>query len=315
MNDEGATGAPRRAVGDYLRLRRALGYRLARPEKLLGQFCDYLEQVGACTVTVAHALAWARLPTGGAPGWWGYRLAVVRGFARYLRTLDPATEVPSADLLPARPGRADPYLYSDADIAALLGATASLRAPLRRATYQTLIGLLAVTGLRIGEALALDRGDVDLARGLLVVRHAKFGKARELVVHPSTTDALRGYLHRRDRIEPAPATAAVFVSIAGTRLAYCNVAATWGQLVRRAGLTPRSPSCRPRIHDLRHSFAVRAMLDAYAAGEDGQRRLTLLSTYLGHVDPAGTYWYLSAAPELLALAAQRLQTHLLGSRQ
>jgi integrase len=302
-------GALRRALGDYLRLRRALGYRLARPEKLLGQFLDYLEQVGAEGVTVEHALVWARLPVDGSPGWWAHRLSTVRGFATYLRTLDPASEVPPIDLLPARRQRATPYLYSEDDIAALIAAAASLRTAFRQATYQTLIGLLAVTGMRIGEAIALDRGDVDLTGGLLVVRHGKFGKSRELVIHPSTTAALRCYLRQRDRLDPAPDTAAVFVSTAGTRLLYCNVSTTWCRLVARAGLTGRTASCRPRIHDLRHSFAVRAMLDAYAAGEDGQRRLTLLSTYLGHVDPAGTYWYLSAAPELLTLAAGRLQDH------
>jgi hypothetical protein len=158
-------GALRRALGDYLRLRRALGYRLARPEKLLGQFLDYLEQVDAEGVTVEHALAWARLPADGSPGWWAHRLSTVRGFATYLRTLDPATEVPPIDLLPARRQRATPYLYSEDDIAALIAAAASLRTAFRQATYQTLIGLLAVTGMRIGEAIALDRGDVDLTAG------------------------------------------------------------------------------------------------------------------------------------------------------
>jgi len=303
----------RQGLADYLALRRALGYRLARPEKLLGQFLGYLDDAGADTVTVAHALGWARLPAGGAVSWWAYRLSVVRGFATYLHTVNPATEVPPTDLLPSRRCRANPYLYSEHDIAALIGAAGSLRTPTRQATYQTLIGLLAVTGMRVGEAIGLDRGDIDLAGGLLVVRHAKFGKSRELVVHPSTVTALRGYLRRRDQIDPAPSTPAVFVSTAGTRLLYCNVASTWQRLVRQAGLIPCSASCRPRIHDLRHSFAVRAMLDAYAAGADGQKTLTLLSTYLGHVDPASTYWYLSAAPELLAVAGQRLEAHL-GSR-
>lgn len=185
-----------------------------------------------------------------------------------------------------------------------------MRTTTRQVTFQTLIGLLVVTGMRVGEVIALDRGDVDLARGLLLIRHAKFGKARQLVVHPSTVDALRRYMRHRDRLDPAPSTPAVFVSTTGTRLRYCNVHSTWQRLVRQAGLTPRSASCRPRIHDLRHSFAVATMLDAYAAGHDGQATLALLSTYLGHVDPASTYWYLSAAPELLAVAGQRLEAHL-----
>lgn len=300
----------RQALADYLVLRRAMGYRLARPEKLLNQFLDYLDEAGVGTVTVAHALGWARLPAGGERIWWAYRLSAVRGFARYLHTLDPATEVPPADLLPSRACRANPYLYSDDDIAALIGAAASLRTPTRQVTVQTLIGLLVVTGMRVGEVIALDRGDVDLARGLLLIRHAKFGKSRQLVVHPSTVDALRRYLRLRDRLDPAPSTPAVFVSTTGTRLRYCNVHSTWQRLVRHAGLTPRSASCRPRIHDLRHSYAVATMLDAYAVGHDGQATLALLSTYLGHVDPASTYWYLSAAPELLAVAGQRLEAHL-----
>jgi len=236
----------------------------------------------------------------------------VRGFATYLHALDPAHEVPAADLLPQRTLRASPYLYSDADIAALISATASLRTPLRRVTFATLIGLLAVTGIRVGEAIALDRGDLDTTVGLLTVRHGKFDKARLVPLHPTSLAALQGYLRRRDRLTPLPGTMALFVSSAGTRLLYCNVHATWKQLITRSGLRARSASCRPRIHDLRHSFAVRAMLDAYAAGEDGQQRLTLLSTWLGHVHPASTYWYLSASPELMTVAAQRLERHLAG---
>ena len=304
------TGPLHEELADYLAMRRALGYRLARPEKLLGQFLDHLGRAGEPSVTVATALDWARLPAGSDSNWWAYRLSVVRGFAIYLHALNPSHEVPAAELLPHRPRRASPYLFSETDIAALIGATASLRTPLRRATFATLIGLLAVTGLRVGEAIALDRNDIDTAAGLLTVRHGKFGKARLVPLHPTSIAALQGYLHQRDRRGPATGTAAVFVSQAGTRLLYCNVHATWKRLVDQAGLRPRSASCRPRIHDLRHSFAVRGMLDAYAAGEDGQTRLTLLSTWLGHVHPGSTYWYLSASPELMAIAGQRLETHL-----
>jgi integrase len=187
-----------------------------------------------------------------------------------------------------------------------------LGTPLRRATFATLIGLLAVTGIRVGEAIGLDRGDVDLRAGLLLVRHGKFDKARELALHPTTIDALRRYQRLRDRNVPDTATPALLVSAAGTRLLYCNVHHTFRRLVGLAGLVPRSASCRPRIHDLRHSFTVRAMLDAYAAGQDGQLRLTLLSTWLGHVHPGSTYWYLSASPELMAVAGQRLDTYLAG---
>jgi len=307
------TGTPlRQELANYLALRRALGYRLARPEKLLGQFLDHLEGRGESRITVTAALGWARLPANGGSHWWAYRLSAVRGFATYLHGIDPVHEVPAPDLLPARPRRASPYLYSDADIAALITATGTLSTPLRRATFATLIGLLAVTGIRVGEAITLDRGDVDLASGRLTVRFGKFGKARELALHPSTVQALRRYQRLRNRLAPATGTPAFFVSLAGTRLRYCNIHWTFHRLVRLAGLTPRSATCRPRIHDLRHSFVVRSMLDAYACGQDGQMRLTLLSTWLGHVHPGCTYWYLSASPELMAVAGQRLDTHLAG---
>jgi integrase len=299
----------RQALADYLRIRRALGYKLERAGKLLPQFLDYLEQTGAEAVTTERALAWATLPVGSGR-WWAFRLSMVRGFAAYLQTLDPATEVPPKDLLAGRPPRATPYLYSDAEIAALIAAADTLRFPLRVATYRTLIGLLAVTGLRVGEAIRLDRGDLDFTHELLVVRNSKFGKSREVPLHPSTILALRDYLRLRDRHQPPPSTPALFISPAGTRLIYCNVHATFRQLRRRAGLQPRSASCRPRIHDLRHTFAIRTLLDGYRDDGDVQPRLSLLATYLGHVHPDSTYWYLSAAPELLALAGQRLERHL-----
>lgn len=304
------TGPLREGLADYLALRRALGYRLARPEKLLGQFLDHLEQAGESRITVAAALDWARQPAAGGSNWWAYRLSAVRGFATYLHTLDPVHEVPAAQLLPHRPHRASPYLYSDAETAALIAATGSLRTPLRRATFATLIGLLTVTGIRVGEVIALNNGDVDLAAGRLLVRHGKFDKTRELALHPTTVTALRGYQRLRDRLAPQTSTPALLVSTAGTRLLYCNVHHAFHRLVRLAGLTPRAGSCRPRIHDLRHPFAVAAMLEAYATGQDGQTRLTLLSTWLGHVHPGSTYWYLSASPELMAVAGQRLETHL-----
>jgi integrase len=261
---------------------------------------------------VEAALSWAQLSVDAGPNWRAYRLSVVRGFATYLHTLDPAHEVPAPDLLPRRPRRATPHLYSEQDIAALITAADSLPTPLRRATFATLVGLLAVTGMRVGEAIGLDRGDVDLDLGLLVVRHGKFDKTRELLLHPTTSDALRRYLADRDRLAPSARTPAFFVSIAGTRLLYRNVQRAFQQMVHLAGLNPRTGSCRPRLHDLRHSFAVHSMLDAYTAGQDGQVRLSLISTYLGHVHPTSTYWYLSASPELMAVAGQRLEAHLAG---
>jgi integrase/recombinase XerD len=300
-----ATGL-RAALVDYLALRRALGFALARAEKLLAQFLSYLEQQGTDTVTVADALAWASLPDGASPGWLKFRMTVVRGFAAYLHTLDPCVQVPPRGLLSGPTRRAVPYLYSDTDIAALMAATARLRTPLRAATLSTLIGLLAVTGLRIGEAIALDDDDFDAETGLLLVRHAKGTRDRLVPLHPTTVTALHAYRRQRERRFPQPLGPGLFVSTAGKRLRHENVHVTFATLVRRAGLTPRPAPCRPRIHDLRHSMAVHTLLDWYRDGADIDSRLPRLSTYLGHLDPAQTYWYLEAAPELMAEAARRL---------
>jgi integrase len=296
----------RDALDIYLTIRRALGYKLTRTGLLLADFVGYLEANGTDTITTDASFAWATLPPNGASDWWAQRLSVVRPFARHLHAIDAAHEVPPPGLLPGRSQRATPYLYSDADIAALMAAASGFHSPLRVVTFQTLVGLLAVTGLRIGEALRLDRGDLDLAEGVLTIRLSKFGKSREVPLHASTVDALAAYSRERDRLCRRPAGSAFFISTAGTRLLYCNAHLGWLDLVRRAGLPPRSAKCRPRPHDLRHSFAVRTLLDWYRDGADVQARLPLLSTYLGHVHPGSTYWYLSAAPELLSLVVARL---------
>ena len=304
----------RQALADYLAMRRALGYQLARTEKLLGQFLTYLEDLGEAHLRIETALAWATRPTGTDPsGWACQRLSVVRCFAAHLHTINPATEIPPADLLRSRAHRATPYLYTDEEVAALIGAALALRTSHRVATYRTLIGLLVVTGMRVGEAIALDRDDFDPGQGLLIVRRGKFGKSRELPLHQSAVTALDQYLHRDDRPRSAAHTPALFVSTTGTRLFLCNVQETFRRLVRRVGLKPHSTACRPRLHDLRHRFAVCTILDAYRQGQDPEVRLSLLATYLGHVDPKHTYWYLSAAPELLQLAGDRLERHLGGA--
>jgi integrase/recombinase XerD len=299
----------RQALLEYLGLRRSLGYKLRRSEKLLQQFIDYLDAAGATTITTAHALAWACQAPRSDSNWRSQRLSVVRGFASYLRNLDVAVEVPPPELLPSRPRRASPYLYSEQEIEGLIEAAKMLSSPLRVATYQVLIGLLAVTGMRVREAINLDRDDFDAGHGVLIVRQAKFNKTRELPLHASTAAALRRYLARRDRKRLGGRTTALFISPAGTRLLYCNVHWTFQRLVRRAGLIPRTRSCRPRIHDIRHSFAVRTLIDTYRDGADADQRLAVLSTYLGHCDPARTYWYLSGSPELLSRAAARLEQH------
>jgi integrase/recombinase XerD len=296
----------RQALAGYLDLRRGLGFKLDRDAKLLGQFTSWLEDHGAVTITTADALAWVTLPAGASSSWLAFRMRAVRGFARYLRTLDPAAEVPPPGVLPGRIRRAVPYLYSGADIAALIAQAQQLRTPLRRATIGTLIGLMAVTGMRGGEAVALDDEDFDPGRGLLLVRHAKFGKQRLLPLHPTTAGAIQDYRELRDRAFPRPRSQALLVSCAGTRLLYYNVGQIFAKLTRRAGLASRSGGSRPRPHDLRHSFAVTTLLDFYRDGGDVTARLPLLSAYLGHVEPASTYRYLQAAPELLAEAARRL---------
>ena len=245
------------ALVDYLRLRRSLGYKLRRPEKLLRQFLDHLEAAGVETITTEHALTWACQPTRSSSSWRSQRLSVVRGFANYLQNVEIHAEVPPRDLLPWRPRRASPYLYTEQEIVALIEAAKTLSSPLRVATYQTLIGLLAVTGMRVGEAINLDRDDFDPRGGVLVIRHAKFNKTRELPLHATTVAALRHYLAHRDRQRLQARSPALFISPAGTRLLYCNVQWTFQRLVRQTGLVARTRSCRPRIHDLRHNSGSR----------------------------------------------------------
>jgi integrase len=305
-------------LAGYLAMRRALGYRLARTEKLLAQFIAWMNEQGQTTITTASALAWATLPPATDSNWHAHRLSVVRGFAAHVHALDPAHELVAQDLLPQRPRRAVPYLYTDAEISALMVASDVIATPHRAATMRALIGLLAVTGMRIGEAIRLNQGDIDDRRGVLTIVQSKFGKSRQLAVHPSTIAALRAYLARRDRPVPAEPTDAVFTSATGTRLIYCNVQLAFKRIVKHAGLSARSTACRPRPHDLRHTFAVNTLLDAYrndvGDGEHIQAQIALLCTYLGHINPGSSYWYLQAAPELLALAADRLQRAEEGTR-
>jgi integrase len=296
-------------LGEYLAMRRALGYGLRRQEKLLHQFLAFLEERGETQITTATALGWARVPAGG-QAWRSYRLAAVRGFARYLASVGDRVEVPAVDLLPDVPHRTVPFIYSEEQIVTLMDAASTLRTPHRTVTVRTLIGLLAVTGMRVGEAIALDRADFDEYHGVLTVRHGKLAKSRELPLHPSTVAAVRGYLRRRDRPRGPAGETALLVSMAGTRLLATNVSAAFATLRARAGIEPRSARCRPRVHDLRHAHAVHTILDAYRAGQDTGPRLALLATYLGHVDPSSSYWYLEATPELMAAAGERLERYL-----
>lgn len=298
----------REQVAQYLRLRRSLGYKLIEHERCLNQYLDYLEKNRASTITAENALAWAKLPTGVNPRWHGARLSAIRGFATWAQAFDSDIQVPPVGLLPMRTTRATPYLYSQDQIRALMNAAAGLTPQVRSATFQTLIGLLAVTGMRAGEATRAEVTDLDLDAGTLTVRGTKFGKTRLLPLHATVIDELRAYLECRSAVA-LPGTTALLISTAGARLTYENAQRVFKKLTARAGIEHRSNACRPRMTDLRHSFAVNTLLDAYRAGVDVGQRLPLLSTYLGHTEPANTYWYLHAAPELMNLAAERLATH------
>jgi integrase/recombinase XerD len=298
---------------NYLTIRRALGFKLAGEGVLLAEFVAYAQAAGQQTVTTEFALRWARRPANGSDNYLSRRLRAVRTFARYLHALDPSCEVPSLELLPAKKYRPAPYVYSDDEITALMAATGTLSPPFRAATFRTLIGLLACTGLRIGEALGLDRSDVDLADGVLTVRNTKFGKSREVLLHPSTVQALTEYAELRDRLCPQPTAPSFLLTTRGTRPSYPTICQPFHRLLKQAGIAHPSPGRSVRVHDLRHRFAVTTLLGWYRDGGVVPTRMPLLSTYMGHVDPAATFWYLSAAPELLALAADRLE-HATGER-
>lgn len=297
------------AVTDYLAARRALGFKLERDEWLLGDLVKRLDANATTVLRVDDLVAWATTPANADPYWWASRLSVARGFARWWSAFDPATEVPGPDILPTRGGssRADPYPFTDDDIAALMAATHTIRSPLRAATYEAFIGLLAVTGMRVGEAIRLDHKDLDTDEQTLTIRDTKFGKTRLVPLHASTIDALAAYDEQRRRLLPRPATPALFVSTTGSRLIYQNVDDTWLKLCRHAGLEPLSKRCRPRPHDLRHLFAITTLISWHRDSENVHARLPELSTYLGHVSPSNTYWYLRAVPELMAFAADRLE--------
>jgi integrase len=272
-------------------------------------FVRFCEERSADHVRADLAVEWATQVTRGSGNevYQARRLDVVRIFARHLQALDPATEVPPEDVLARRYLRIQPYLYSSQEIAALMTAADALRPTLRAATWRTLIGLLAVTGMRQGEACRLLRGDTDLQTGTLVIRDSKFGKSRLVFLHPTAVAALRSYERARDQAFPEPEAATFLVNSHGRPLAGHNLPHTFAPLAAAAGIQVPPGQRAPRLHDLRHVFTVATLLDWYRDGGNVQARLPLLSTWLGHVDPKSTYWYLQAIPELLALAAGRLE--------
>jgi integrase/recombinase XerD len=296
----------RQALEDYLRVRRQLGFQLKTEQPLLESFVEFMEHAGAGRITSELAVKWAMLPQDAHPHRWGQRLSIVRVFARYVATLDPDSEIPSVDLLPARRARVAPYIYSLEEITTLMKAAGQLAPPARAALFRTVIGLMATTGLRLGEALGLDRHDVDLTDGALQVRAGK-AKQREVPLHPTATTALREYARCRDRYWPQPPSPAFFLNLRGERLSQSEFNHRFTQLIRQVGLEGAGERTRPRPHDLRHTMAVRTLLDWIQAGEDVDRRMPELSTFLGHIQPESTFWYLQAVPELMALIAARLE--------
>jgi integrase/recombinase XerD len=302
--------ALREALQDYLAMRRALGFRLHDAGVGLQDFVSFLERKRSSHITTRLALEWAQRPATSQPAHWAQRLTFVRGFARYRSATDPRTELPPWGLLPFRPKRARPYLYTHDEICALLKASLDLSPndALRRWTYNGLLGLLAVSGLRVSEALSLRLNDVDLHNAVLTVHGTKFGKSRLVPLHISTRRMLSAYKARRSRyMEGQRASDYFFISKRGNRLDGAEVRRTFYVLSRQTGLRGESASHGPRLHDFRHRFAVQTLVEWYRGGKDVERRLPVLSTYLGHVHVADTYWYLTACPELMGLAVERLE--------
>ena len=299
------------ALETYLALRRELGSQMRGPAARLRRFVKFLDRERAGVITTELALRWATAPAGVASATWAQRLGDVRRFAAWLSATDSQTEVPPQGLLPERYSRRPPYIYSDEEIARIVREAARLPSPrgLRASSYATLFGLLAVTGLRIGEALALDRDDVDLRGGILRVRRAKFGKSRFVPLHDSTRQALRRYEKRRDTLVPRPSSPAFLLSERGKRVTQCSARYNFAVVSRAVGLRAPTTGGRhghgPRLHDMRHRLAVRTLIRWYQEGRNVERELPKLSTYLGHVHVADTYWYLEAVPELLRLATER----------
>lgn len=302
------------AVDDYLALRRSLGFKLREYGDCLHEFVWFLEKNGPSHITNKLAVEYATQRQDEKPVSWSRRLIIIRGFARYRFGADPRTEIPPVGLLRFRSQRARPYLYSEDAIRRLLQAALNMNTQyeLQRHTYYCLFGLLAVTGLRLGEAIRLQPQDVDLSTGVLTVRGAKFGKSRLVPLHPSTRAALRDYAQRRDQFLAGRPIPYFLMTGRGKRMEKSNLSLVFRALSRQIGI--RQPGVRhgPRLHDFRHRFAIETLLGWYRRGEDINRRMPVLSTYLGHGNVSGTYWYLGSTPELMAAASKLIETRWKG---
>lgn len=301
------------AVTDYLRLRRRLGFKLRMFEWYLGDFVRFMRRQRASRITTALALRWATRPPQKTPAEQARRLSIVRGFAKYCSGLDARTEIPLTGLLRGRARRIQPYLYTEEEIAQLMEAARRLPSSvswspgLRAATYETLLGLLVVTGMRISEALRLDRADIDWNEATITIRETKWYKSRLVPLHSTTSRALKEYAELRDNVCRRPKSESFLVDERWGRLGYYGVRATFVRLSRETGLRGPHASRGPRIHDFRHRRAVDALVQWYQEGLDVEPLLPVLSTYLGHVKVSDTYWYLTAVPELLQLAMAQVE--------
>jgi integrase/recombinase XerD len=303
-----------RAVTDYLSLRRSLGFKLREYGDCLCEFVSFLRENGVSYITTKLALEYSTRRQKEKPVSWTRRLGIIRGFARYRIGADPRTEIPPIGLLRFRSQRARPYLYSKEEIQRLLAAALKMESPnpLQARTYYCLFGLLAVSGLRVGEAINLQPQDADWSTGVLTIRGAKFGKSRLVPMHPTTSAILRDYVQRRDKLFAKRPVSYFLVTSRGTKLEKTNLSRIFRELSRQIGIRKSGVRNGPRLHDFRHRFAIQTLLRWYQNGEQVSRRMPALSTYLGHVNVSGTYWYLSSTPELIAAASARIEARWKG---
>ncbi len=299
------TGQLRHRAEEYLEMRRGLGYELHRPGRLVRQFADHCDAAGTTRVTTQAALDWATLPQEVTSWYRWLRLSAVRGFAAYLHAFDPAHQIPPADLLPCRQQRPTPYLLLGDATRALMAAAATLRPALHAATYQTLIGLVAVTGIRPCEVIRMDDEDVELTSRIMTV-HGKNHKDRTILLHPTTLAALTDYARLRDEVFGHRTDPSFFVNTRGTRMSPDRTREVFAGLATKAHLTPLGSTCRPTLNSLRHSFAVTTLIQWFDAGTDIETNLPALSAWMGHKKPRSTYWYLQAVPELLQAASDHM---------
>ena len=296
-----------KACEAYIAMRQAMGFKFVGATRRLRHLVHFMEERGENTLTTSLVVAWAQMQNGRSQA--GICYSVARGFARHLAGIDPRTDVPPPGLVPFHWFRR-PYLYTDAEVSRLLAATHELptyHGPMLRLTMECIVGLLAATGLRVGEALRLDRADVDLNAGVLTIRGSKFGKSRLVPMHHSTTAALRVYARHRDHHVATPRHPQFFIGARGARLYRQHVDLTFRRLTISANIVAARGARAPRLHDLRHRFAVESLKTGFRRSASGEQVLATLATYLGHTCLCDTYWYLSASPELLALATRRLE--------